>query len=81
MLGETRVNSFQESHGDQRLTYKVTEDPSCARGGEGYPILVPRPTCLYLSRNHKKRRALGTRKGDILIPEVFPFLHELLCRE
>ena len=81
MLGETRVNSFQESHGDQRLTYKVTEEPSCACGGEGYPILVPRPTWLYLPHNHKKRRALGTRMGDILIPELFSFLHELLCRE
>ena len=32
MLGETRVNSFQESHGDQRLTYKVTEESSRAGG-------------------------------------------------
>ena len=32
MLGETRVNRFQESHGDQRLTYKVTEESSRAGG-------------------------------------------------
>ena len=41
--GETRVNSFQESHGDQRLTYKVTEESSCAGGREGHPFSSPDP--------------------------------------
>lgn len=80
--GETRVNSFQESHGDQRLTYKVTvRGVVTRRRKRGIFVLVPRPTRLYLTRDQKKRRALGARVGDILIPELFSFVHEFLCRK
>lgn len=74
--GETRVNSFQESQGDQRLTYKVTEDVVMHRRKRGISVLVPRPTRLYLPPDQKKRRVLGARVGDILIPELFSFVHE-----
>lgn len=86
--GEMRVNRFQESQGDQRLTYKVTEESSeeseessCGRRKRGISVLVPRPTRFYLPRDQKKRRALGARVGDILIAELSSFVHEFLCKK